>query len=62
MTVGVLCSMTGEIIMGVAYGIDVTSQDDPYIVMAENAMTSFAVAGNAGASLGKSDILYLLTS
>jgi hypothetical protein len=30
--------MTGQLIMGSAYGIDVTPHDDPYVSLAETAL------------------------
>ncbi|KAJ6619369.1 hypothetical protein B0H10DRAFT_1793644 [Mycena sp. CBHHK59/15] len=36
--------MTGELIMSVAYGIDVLPSDDPYITVAEEAIQTLSVA------------------
>lgn len=46
-------SMTGELIMSLTYGIEVSTKDDPYVSMSEHALSSFAIAGNAGSALGE---------
>ncbi|KAJ7222152.1 cytochrome P450 [Mycena pura] len=40
--------MAGEIIMSVAYGIDVRPTDDPYVALAHKAMHTFSVAAVPG--------------
>ena len=44
--------MTGAIILGISFGIDVTSDDDPYITGAETALHSLAMTGNIGSYTG----------
>jgi hypothetical protein len=46
--------MAGEIIMSVAYGIDVLPSDDPYITLAHKAVYTFSIATVPG--------LYLVVS
>jgi hypothetical protein len=36
--------MTGRIILRIAYGIDVKSTDDPFVLMAEDALEAISVA------------------
>ncbi|TFK81327.1 cytochrome P450 [Polyporus arcularius HHB13444] len=43
--------MAGSLILGVAYGIDVQPNNDPYIATAETALHAMSMAGNAGAYL-----------
>ena len=43
--------MAGSLILGVAYGIDVQPNNDPYIATAETALHAISMAGNAGAYL-----------
>lgn len=43
--------MSGELIMRIVYGINVESENDPYIEIAETAIKS-TIAGNAGTYLG----------
>lgn len=42
------CSMAGQIIMGIAYGIDVSPQDDPYVSLAETALQAVESASTTG--------------
>ncbi|KII85219.1 hypothetical protein PLICRDRAFT_178958 [Plicaturopsis crispa FD-325 SS-3] len=44
-----LVHMSGKTIMGITYGIDVKSHDDPYIAAAERADASLFAAGRPGA-------------
>jgi hypothetical protein len=46
--------MAGEIIMSVAYGIDVRPTDDPYVTLAHKAVHTFSIAAVPG--------LYLVVS
>lgn len=46
--------MAGEIIMSVAYGINVLPSDDPYITLAHKAVHTFSIASVPG--------LYLVVS
>ncbi len=46
-----VASMAGSLILGVAYGIDVQPNNDPYIATAETALHAMSMAGNAGAYL-----------
>lgn len=43
--------MAGEVIMSVAYGINVLPSNDPYITLAEKAVHGFAVATVPGVYL-----------
>lgn len=45
--------MTGSIILGITFGIDVQPQNDPHIVLAETALQSMAAVGNVGSYMGK---------
>ncbi|KAI9507628.1 cytochrome P450 [Russula earlei] len=40
--------MTGQVIMGIAYGIDITPHDDPYVSLAENALHAIESASISG--------------
>jgi hypothetical protein len=40
--------MTGQLIMGIAYGIDVAPHDDPYISLAEAALQALESATTTG--------------
>ncbi|KAF8467547.1 cytochrome P450 [Russula ochroleuca] len=40
--------MTGQVIMGIAYGIDVSPHDDPYISLAETALQAVELASTTG--------------
>ena len=51
--------MSGELIMRIVYGIDVQSEHDPYISLAETALQSL-VTGNAGTYLGEPSPPYLV--
>jgi hypothetical protein len=42
------CSMSGQVIMGMAYGIDVAPQDDPYVSLAEKALHAVEAATITG--------------
>ena len=44
--------MVGATIIRVLYGIEVEAQNDPYVTLASEAMTSLAAVGNAGAYAG----------
>ena len=44
--------MTGSIILGITFGMEVQPRDDPYVLLAEKALHTIAVAGNVGAYLG----------
>lgn len=44
--------MTGAIILGSTFGIEVESLDDPYVVVAEEALHSMAMTGNMGSYMG----------
>ena len=53
--------MGGSIILGSTFGIDVQGKDDPYITIAEKALHSLALAGNAGSHMGMClIIIYIL--
>jgi hypothetical protein len=43
--------MAGEIIMSVAYGIDVLPSDDPYVTLAHKAVRTFSIAAVPGVYL-----------
>jgi hypothetical protein len=43
--------MAGEIIMSVAYGIDVLPSDDPYVTLAHKAVQTFSIASVPGVYL-----------
>ena len=45
-------SMAGAIILGITFGMEIKSQDDPYVILAGNAMESLSKTGNAGLYLG----------
>ena len=40
--------MSGQIIMGIAYGIDVAPHDDPYVYLAEEALHAIESASITG--------------
>jgi hypothetical protein len=40
--------MSGKVIMGIAYGIEVAPQDDPYVSLAEKAMHAVEAATITG--------------
>jgi hypothetical protein len=40
--------MAGQIIMGIAYGIDVSPHDDPYLSLAETALQAIESASTTG--------------
>lgn len=42
------CSMTGQIIMGIAYGIDIAPHDDPYVSLAETSLRAIELASTSG--------------
>ena len=44
--------MTGSIILGITYGIDIQANDDPYIILAEKAIDSAVAVGNVGTYMG----------
>ena len=44
--------MTGAIIIGVTYGLDVQQENDPNVLLAEKAIFSMAMTGVAGTYLG----------
>lgn len=44
--------MAGAVILAITYGIDVQSDDDEYVKLAESAIESLAVTGNAGSYVG----------
>ena len=44
-------SMTGQIIMSIAYGIDALPENDPYAEGAEKIMNAFAVGSTQEAAL-----------
>jgi hypothetical protein len=41
-------SMSGQVIMGIAYGIDISPQDDPYVSLAEKALHAVEAASITG--------------
>ena len=43
--------MAGEIIIGISYGIEVKSHDDPYIDTAENTLQAIAIGSSPRAGL-----------
>lgn len=45
-------SLTGAIIIGVTYGLDVQQENDPNVLLAEKAIFSMAATGVAGTYLG----------
>lgn len=49
--ISLICSMTGTIILAVAYGIHVQSKDDPNIDAAEKMIAVLNTAGIPGAFL-----------
>ena len=44
--------MTGALILGVTFGIQVDSMDDPYIILVEETMSSLTAVGNVGSYMG----------
>lgn len=46
--------MGGAAILRATFGIDVKDQNDPYITIAEKALHSLSMTGNAGSYLGTS--------
>jgi hypothetical protein len=40
--------MAGQVIMGIAYGIDVAPHDDPYVSLAETALQAVESATTTG--------------
>jgi len=42
------CSMSGQVIMGIAYGIDIAPHDDPYVSLAEKALHAVEAASITG--------------
>jgi hypothetical protein len=40
--------MSGQVIMGIAYGIDIAPQDDPYVSLAEKALHAVEAATITG--------------
>ena len=44
--------MTAAIILGITFGIEVESQENPYVTIAETAMHAFALVGTPGSYLG----------
>jgi hypothetical protein len=48
--------MAGEIIMAVAYGIDVLPSDDPYVTLAHKAVQTFSIGAVPGVYLVVSSI------
>lgn len=46
-----IISMAGSTILDISYGFEVDSKDDRFIVIAEEALTALAKAGNAGSYL-----------
>ena len=47
-----MISLTGAIIIGVTYGLDVKQENDPNVLLAEKAIFSMAATGVAGTYLG----------
>lgn len=45
--------MAGSLILSITYGINVLPQDDPYIAIAERALTTLNACANAGSYLGE---------
>lgn len=45
--------MAGAIILSITYGINVKPKDDPYIAIAERALTTMNACANAGSYIGK---------
>jgi hypothetical protein len=43
-----LCSMSGQVIMGIAYGIDIAPHDDPFVSLAEKALRAIESASVTG--------------
>ncbi|KAH9976327.1 hypothetical protein BGW80DRAFT_1292859, partial [Lactifluus volemus] len=43
--------MAGKIILGIAYGIDVLPQNDPYVAIAEKMLHSLSLATQSGGRL-----------
>ena len=41
-------SMSGQVIMGIAYGIDIAPRDDPYVSLAEKALEAVESASTTG--------------
>ena len=45
--------MAGAAILGITFGIEIESMEDPYIVIAEKALHSIASVGNVGAYMSE---------
>ena len=43
--------MAASVILSIAYGIDVQSADDPFVLTAEKALETVAIAGHPGSFL-----------
>ena len=50
--------MGGSVILSATFGIDVKERDDPYVTIAEKALHSLSMTGNAGSYLGTSFIRF----
>ena len=48
--------MPGALILEIAYGLDIQSERDPYILDAETALRSLAKIGNIGSYMGMSPL------
>ena len=44
--------MTGSIILGVTFGMNIQPDNDPHIALAEKALHSMAMVGNVGSYMG----------
>ena len=49
--IDILCSMAGETIISIAYGLDVEPENDPYIQVAEESQNGITAAAIPGAFL-----------
>lgn len=45
--------MAGSLILSITYGINVKPKDDPYIAIAERALSTLNACANTGSYLGK---------
>ena len=44
--------MAGALILNVVYGLEITSRDDPALIIAEEALHAFSEIADAGSYLG----------
>lgn len=46
--------MTGSIILGIMFGMELQPENDPNVILAEKALHSMAAVGNVGSYMGLS--------